>query len=309
MKKILVILVLCSVLKTNGQNATDTIHRNHFQTAGYVFKTSFNSIPSDFIFLGKELSDDWKKTGYYAAGILGLIATDKITTKAWQNYVEPNIQFSLPTITPRFLDGSRNLWLKSDNAYLTYPIIGLYFGSLFANSEKGQFVGINSFKAIAYTTLINQIALKTILGRNRPFPRDNTTINYDPANFTDNNWDFFNSRNGTYIYGGPWGSALPSTHATTYFALAKVIQMEYDNYWIPYGVMSIAFLSNIDGHQHWFSDMVVGGLVGTLIGRSIVRSSWKARGILDKKQRKISLNYVPQFSPQFTGLRIIANIE
>ena len=53
--------------------------RNHFQTAGHVFKTSFNTIPSDFVFLGKEFSDDWKKTGYYAAGILGLIATDKIT--------------------------------------------------------------------------------------------------------------------------------------------------------------------------------------------------------------------------------------
>jgi hypothetical protein len=69
------------------------------------------------------------------------------------------------------------------------------------------------------------------------------------------------------------------------------------------------FLNNIDGHQHWFSDMFVGGLVGTLIGRSIVRSSWKARGILDKKERKISLNYIPQFSSQFTGLKIIANIE
>jgi membrane-associated phospholipid phosphatase len=308
MKKLLFLVVLFFTIKAVSQNPS-SIDRNHFQTAGYVFKTSFNTIPSDFVFLGKEFSEDWKKTGYYAAGILGLIAVDKITTEVWQNHFEPNMQFSLPTITPRFLDGSNNLWLKSDNAYLTYPIIGLYFGSLFANSEKGQFVGINAFKAIAYSTLITQVSLKTILGRNRPFPRANTNTSYDPSDFTDNNWDFFNSRNGTYIYGGPWGSALPSMHATTYFALAKVIQMEYDNYWIPYGVMTIAFLSNIDGHQHWFSDMVVGGLVGTLIGRSIVRSSWKARGILDKKQSKISLNYVPQFSSQFTGLKIIANIE
>ena len=284
---------------------------NHLQTFGYVMKTSFNTIPSDFVYLGKEFSNDWKKTGYYAAGILGLIATDKITTKAWQNYVEPNIQYELPDITPNFLKGTRNLWVKGENAYLTYPIMGLYFGSVFANNEKGQFVGVNSFKAIAYSTLITQLTLKTLFGRKRPLPRKGTSIPYDPNDFTDNNWDFFNSRNNTYLFEGPWGSSLPSMTVTTYFALAKVIQMEYDNYWIPYGVITIAFLNKIDGHRHWFSDMVVGGLVGTLIGRSIVRSSWKARGILpdDSKKRSISLNYIPQVSPDFTGLRIIANIE
>lgn len=308
MKLLLKSLLLFFSLSLFSQNPNKD--SNHFQTFGYVMKTSFNTIPSDFVYLGKEFSNDWKKTGYYAAGILGLIATDKITTKFYQNTIEPNIQYSLPNITPKFLGDSRNLWLASDNAYLTYPIMGIYFGSLFANSEKGQFVGVNAFKAIAYSTLITQITLKTILGRNRPFPRADNSISYNPDYFTNNNWDFFNSRGGYLVMGNPQGSALPSMHATGYFALAKVIQMEYDNYWIPYGIMSIAFLSNIDGHQHWFSDMVVGGLVGTLIGRSIVRSSWKARGILpDSKKRSISLNYIPQVSPDFTGLRIIANIE
>lgn len=309
--KSLIFLFSLSLLSQNPKKDS-----NHLQTFGYVMKTSFNTIPSDFVHLGKEFSNDWKKTGYYAAGILGLIATDKITTKAYQNLVEPNIRFTLPDITLnwKIINNSKNLWVKGENAYLTYPIIGLYFGSLFANNERGQFAGINSFKAIAYTTLINQITLKTIFGRNRPHPRPNSTVRNSPGfnidDFTTNNWDFFNSRNGKYIFGGPWGSALPSTHVTTYFALAKVIQMEYNNYWIPYGLMSIVFLNEIDGHQHWFSDMVVGGILGTLIGRSIVRSSWKARGILPQKnKRSISLNYIPQVSSDFTGLRIIANIE
>ena len=70
--------------------------------------------------------------------------------------------------------------------------------------------------------------------------------------------------------------------------------------------MSAVFFSNVKGHQHWFSDMVVGGILGTLIGRSVVRSSWKARGILDRtKPKKITLSYTPQFSPEFTGLRIV----
>jgi hypothetical protein len=77
-------------------------------------------------------------------------------------------------------------------------------------------------------------------------------LNYDPSDFINSNWDFFNGRNGRYIYGG---------------------------------------------------------IVGTLFGRSIVRSSWKARGVLDKRERKTPLNYMPQFSSQFTGLKIIVNIE
>lgn len=277
--------------------------KNHFQTAGYVFKTSFNTIPSDFVYLGKEFSDDWKKTGYYAAGILGLIATDKITTKAYHDYIEPAIDYSLPNITPNFLRSSKNVWINGENSYLTYPIIGMYLGSLFTNSEKGQFAAANSFKAIAYSTVITQLTLKTIIGRNRP----NRPLGEEPASapFTNNNWDFFNGRDG-YLYGSPGGSSLPSMHATTYFALAKVIQMEFDNYWIPYSIMGITFLSDIKDHEHWVSDMVVGGILGTLIGRSIVRSSWKARGILEKsKNRKLSLNYIPQFSPEFTGLKIV----
>ncbi len=318
LKKIKMKLLLqCTLLffSINLLAQNPTTDRNHFQTAGYVFKTSFNTIPSDFVFLGKEFSDDWKKTGYYAAGILGLIATDKITTEAYQNIVETNIRFSLPNFTKNidFINKTGNTWIKGENAYLTFPIIGLYFGSLFTNNEKGQFAGINSFKAIAYTTLINQITLKTILGRNRPHPRANSDIRnlsgFDINNYTTNNWDFFNSRNGKYIKSGPLGSAMASTHVTTYFALAKVIQMEYDNYWIPYGLMSIVFLNDIDSHQHWFSDMVLGGILGTLIGRSIVRSSWKARGILPQKQRSISFNYIPQFSSEFTGIKIVANIE
>jgi membrane-associated phospholipid phosphatase len=284
---------------------TQPTKKNHFQTFGSVLKTSFNTIPSDFVYLGKEFSDDWKKTGYYAAGILGLIATDKITTKAWQDYVEPNIAYRLPNMTPHFLRSSKNMWINNtENTYLTYPIIGVYLGSLITNNEKGQYVGVNAFKAIAYSTLITQVTLKTIFGRNRPESPLNTTTKGYP--FTNNHWDFFNSRENTIILSDHKATALPSLHVTAYFALAKVLQMEFDNYWVPYGLMTVVFFSNVKGHQHWTSDKVVGALLGTLIGRSIVRSSWKARGILDtSKKGRLSLNYVPRISSEFTGLRIV----
>ena len=86
--------------------------------------------------------------------------------------------------------------------------------------------------------------------------------------------------------------------------------MEFDNYWISYGIMALTFLSDMQEHNHWLSDMVVGGILGTLIGRSIVRSSWRARGILEpRKQEKISFNYIPRFSAEFTGLKIVGTFK
>lgn len=99
---------------------------------------------------------------------------------------------------------------------------------------------------------------------------------------------------------------MPSMYVTTYFALAKVLRMEFDNYWIPYSLMTAVFFSNVKSHSHWVGDMAAGGIVGTLISRSIVRSSWKARGILDRsKKGRLSLNYIPRISNEFTGLRIV----
>jgi hypothetical protein len=186
---------------------------NIFQTSGRVIKNSILTIPSDFGFMGKQVSNDWKKTGIYTAAILGLIATDKITTGFWQDYVEPNIQYSLPNFSPVNVTSSHK-WMTSENAYLTFPTIAIYLGSFVTNNEKGQYAAINTLKAIQYATIITQLGLKTIFGRNRP----NRPLS-EPAEYpwTNNNWDFFNKRK-EFLFASPEGSALPSLHSTTYFA-------------------------------------------------------------------------------------------
>ena len=305
MKKPILLLLILTHFVSYYQNQTInqnfTTKKTHLQTAGYVIKTSFNTIPSDFVYLGIEFSNDWKRTGYYAAGVLGLVLTDKITTKFWHNTIEPAIDYKLPDISLFKNEGRAYTWLKGNDAYMSYPIIGLYLGSLITNNEKGQFASANAVKAIAYSTLVSQLALKTIFGRNRPNrPLDAANIQ-EP--WTNDNLDFFNSREFT-VYSAPEASAFPSLHATAFFAIAKVFQMEYDNYWIPYGFMSAIFLADVKGHNHWVSDMVVGGILGTLIGRSIVKSSWKARGLLKEKEKKYVINYIPRVSEEFTGLTI-----
>ncbi|WP_298882414.1 phosphatase PAP2 family protein [uncultured Polaribacter sp.] len=302
MKKIFILTFLLSAFFLNAQNNKETKKDNIFKTSGKVIKNSILTIPSDFVYMGKEVSNDWKKTGYYVGGIVGLIAVDKITTKFLHNQIEPHLNYDLPNITI-INNTSKHLWLLGDNAYMSYPVIGNYLFSFFTNKERGQYASINALKAIQYSTIITQLGLKTIFGRNRPNrPLNETAI--EP--WTNNNWDFFNKRT-EFLFAGGSGSAFPSLHTTAYFAMAKVFQMEYDNYWIPYGFMSIIYMSEMKKHNHWVSDLVVGGIVGTLIGKSIVLSSWKKRNIngVVKKEKNISFNVVPQYSSDFAGLHIV----
>ena len=301
-KRTLLITFILSTFLLSSQNKKKIKKDNIFQTSGKVIKNSILTVPSDFVFMGKEISNDWKKTGYYLGGIVGLIAVDKVTTNFLHKNIEPNINYVLPNISVINSKSSQR-WLIGDDAYMSYPIIGNYLFSFFTNRERGQYASINALKAIQYSTIISQLGLKTIFGRNRPQRPLNQDAIYP---WTNNNWDFFNKRK-EYLFASPEGSAFPSLHTTAYFAIAKVFQMEYDNYWIPYGFMSIVFLSNVEAHNHWVSDIVVGGIVGTLIGKSIVLSSWKKRNIdgVIQKQKNISFNIVPQYSNNFTGIHIV----
>lgn len=307
MKKILILSVLLCYFTDNfAQNDSLSKKDNRLTTMGHVLKNSFLSIPNDFNQMGHALSDDWKTTGLYTAGVVGLILTDQITTNFWHKTVEPNIQYSLPNISPIKNGKTLYTWVRGNNAYMTFPFMGLYLGGVITNKEKGQYVAINAFKALAYSELITQLVLKTISGRNRPWrPLDS---NNPPAPWTTDHLDFFNTRTA-YLASDAGASAFPSLHATAYFALAKVAQMEYDNYWVPYGIMSAVFLADIKGHNHWVSDMVVGGIVGTVIGRSIVKSSWKIRNKTNflKKEKTISFRFIPQVSSDWAGLHILGS--
>ncbi|KQC00223.1 phosphatase PAP2 family protein [Pedobacter sp. Hv1] len=292
MKNVFLLLFLLSATFAHGQDSVSYKKDSFFKTSGKVLKNSMFAVPRDFAFMGKEVGQDWAKTGWYTAGILNLILTDKITTKFLHEHIEPNVNYSLPNISLV----KNTDWLSGNDAYMSYPIIGLYLGSLITNNEKGQYVALNAFKAVTHSIIISQLTLKTIFGRNRPNrPLNTTAQNVKP--WTTDNFDFFNKRDA-YLFSDIEGSSFPSLHATAYFAIAKVFQMEYDNYWIPYGLMSIVFLADVKGHNHWVSDMAVGGIIGTIIGRSIVKSSWKIRyGTPERKKKNYSINFMPQFSP------------
>jgi len=193
---------------------------NRFKVAARVIKNSIITIPGDLGKMGHSISKDWTTTAIYSAGIIGLISADYQTTKAWQEYVEPAIDYTLPDIT---IGKNNNLpWLSGEDAYIAYPLIGLYAGSLIANSEKGQRAAANAFKSMMFSFVITHIVLKSLVARQRP---DSTLYDDQPAEYpyTQNNWAFgyyHVPTAGTQQY----GTAMPSLHATVYYAVAKVIR-------------------------------------------------------------------------------------
>ncbi|MDB4297233.1 phosphatase PAP2 family protein [Flavobacteriaceae bacterium] len=301
MKHISLLIVLLVSFLSFSQNKNS--EKNHFQLAGEVIKTGFLTIPSDFSYMGNAITKDWKTSLAYTGGMAALVLLDKPTTKFWQNHIETNVDYHLPDIR---IGNQGWPWLNhnTEDAYVSYSLIGLYVGSLATKYEKGQYVFINAFKALTYSEIFTQLILKTISGRQRPH-RYLDDIYTPKEPFTNNPYDFFNKRD-KYLFSSPYGSSFPSLHATAFFAMAKVAQMEFDNYWVPYGALTLFFMSNVKAHNHWFSDLVGGALVGTIIGRSVVKSSWEKRGII-KDKKKLSFKVIPNLSKDFQGLHIVGD--
>jgi len=304
MKKIVILLLLFPVLFF-AQEKTKSLFSKRLHLGFDVAKTSVKTVPSDFAYMGKNISEDWKRTALYTGIVGALILVDRPTTEFYQEHIEAHINYKLPNIT---INKKKNRfpWVSGYDAYMFYTMSGIYAGSLFTGFEKGQYAAINGFKSLAYSILISHITLKTIFGRARPNTSLKNGISDNPHT-TNNPFDFFNSRGGEYVFSDQRGTALPSLHATAFFAMAKVFQMEFDNYWIPYGFAAIVFGAEFRQHRHWVSDMVAGGIIGTIIGRSVVRSSWKARGILPDEKKEITFKCIPTISSRYKGLQLVAN--
>lgn len=305
-------LLLAILLSINCTSQTDSLSApkpGRFTTASTVLKNSVLSVPGDFTEMGHTVSSNWKRTAMYAGGIVGLIAVDKITTGFLHDHIEPNVDYHLPTIG---IVGSTNPIFQGNDPYITYPIMGLYAGSILLNNEKGQVVALNAVKSLTYSYVISHLILKTLIPRQRP-QRPLNGAEPAAAPWTKNNWDFGNYHR-PYLSPVADGTSFPSFHSTAFFAVAKVFQMEYNNYWIPYTFVTAAFLADIKGHNHWVSDLLVGGLVGTIIGKSIVISSRKQ---IEKnngtalnnvpKKFKMSKQLIPQISSSMIGFHFVGS--
>ena len=199
-------------------------------------------------------------TGWFGAGMLGLMAVDVETTRFVQAHVEPHFESQVPEL---------NLFpaISGTDEYLGVGILGLYLSSYVIGNAQGQQAAIGSAKAVVYSLLYTHLTLKGIAGRQRPVrPLDGDKAAPEPL--TKDPWNFGNFH-PLNITSDSNGTAFPSYHFSLFFSVGKVIERVYDNPWLGYGIAAFGLLPHFRGHNHWVSDMVGGALIGQLIGNTV----------------------------------------
>jgi membrane-associated phospholipid phosphatase len=93
------------------------------------------------------------------------------------------------------------------------------------------------------------------------------------------------SESGTDFHPFSGNASFPSGHTTQAFAVASVIATEYRSPWIKtaaYTTASLVGYARVLHDRHYVSDVVAGALLGTLVGRTVVRHNrWLRGGALE----------------------------
>jgi membrane-associated phospholipid phosphatase len=145
-------------------------------------------------------------------------------------------------------------------------------GAVFAvfKNEKGVQTSLLATQAMITSGLWANI-VKVLTGRERPMA------------------DYVISKKGGGEWYGPFAvwdqdlavrrpvsafDAFPSGHTATAFSIATVFAMQYkDKKAVPiicYSAATLVGISRLTEHEHWASDVFVGGLLGYLCGRQVV---------------------------------------
>lgn len=141
-------------------------------------------------------------------------------------------------------------------AFLTVGTFWIY-GKVAGNS-KAVDTGLDAAEASFIAGAVIGPLLKTAVGRSRPSD-DQGVFHFKP-------------------FGG--GVSSPSGHTTEAFTLARVITEHYPQVWVQgltYGIAALVGASRIQQNAHFASDVVSGALLGTLVGRTVVRRNQKRR--------------------------------
>ena len=91
--------------------------------------------------------------------------------------------------------------------------------------------------------------------------------------------------------------SMPSGHTARAFALASVLAHQADRWYVStlaYGGAASVGLERVRSGDHWLTDVVVGGALGYLIGRTVVPSNPSTGGV----------DYTPIVAPDRVGVSI-----
>ena len=179
-----------------------------------------------------------------------------------------------------------------------YSVVATGFLGALCKDEKVVQTSLLATQAMITSGVWANI-IKVLTGRERPL-----------ADYT-----FSNSEGG--IWYGPFAlwdedlatrkpvsafDAFPSGHTATAFSIATVFAMQYrDKKAIPiicYSAATLVGISRLTEHEHWSSDVFVGGLLGYLCGRQVVNHYNKTH-----RNKADSLSSISQYKTEFTFIQ------
>jgi hypothetical protein len=127
-------------------------------------------------------------------------------------------------------------------------------GGLALQDRHWTRTSVRVVEALVYTKLVTGLAKSTI-NRTRPYS------NPDPLTATPGAFSGTHSK-----------LSMPSGHTARAFAVASVLTHQFDGWYVSvpaYGVAGSVALERVRSGDHWLTDVVVGGALGYLIGRTV----------------------------------------
>lgn len=191
---------------------------------------------------------EWKRLGLG----LGLV----LASSALDDPVHSALDGGQASEVDRLADGIRPLGQEAGIALFA----GAWAVGKATHRPKWVALGQDGLEASLIASGLLVPALKSIAGR--PRPRDSHAIEEQFG-----------------LFGGE--QSFPSGEAAQAFALASVLASHSDSRWVQgaaYGVAGLLAVNRIAVDAHWTSDVVAGALIGTAIGRWVVR---RREGTLD----------------------------
>lgn len=159
---------------------------------------------------------------------------------------------------------------------------GTYLAGIAFKNPEVRATGIDLMATMGIAQLLVVLPSKIMVGRSRP-----------EANLGAHDFHPFNG-----------GQSFPSGHTTQAFALASVISAHADQTWVScvsYGLAGLVGVARMEQRQHFLSDVVAGGLIGTLVGKSVVSFNESRR---TDARSKVTMTFAPMVLPGGYGLSV-----
>jgi membrane-associated phospholipid phosphatase len=229
-----------------------------------VWKLLVIDVRSVFTAPARWTGGEWALFGVGVAGVAALTRAD--------NHLRTEVLRSNSSFETHLADGFRPF-----GSYAAFGVLGAFYaGGLLGHDAKAQETALDGLIASGIAAGIITPVLKEAVGRSRP-----------------------SAHKGVYDFHPFSGSAsFPSGEATEAFAVGSVIATEYHSVWVDvlaYGTATMVGFARMREDAHWASDVVMGALIGTAVGRTVVHVNHRLRA---------RMTVAPLIAPGARGLTI-----